>query len=61
MTQYSSTYAAVLVMLVGAVGLKLSNDEAETFVTVFITLCSAFHLLYKRYLVGGIHWSGVKK
>jgi hypothetical protein len=57
---YSSTYAAVLVMLVGAVGLKLSNDEAETFVTVFITLLSAFHLLWKRFQRGGIHWSGLK-
>lgn len=62
---YSKTYTGVLAMLLAfilrSVGQDLPDEDVARIASDLIMLAGAIHVLYERYMKGGIHWTGLKK
>lgn len=65
MQSYSTTYIAVIVMILAEVlpklGITVSSDSLTTTITTLVTLVSGVYLLYHRWVKGDVTILGVKK
>jgi len=61
---YSKTYAGVLAMVLAfilrSVGHELPDEEVAKMASDLILIAGAIHVLYERYMKGGITWHGIK-
>lgn len=51
----------LLAFVLKSAGHNLPDEVVANMVADIVMIAGAFHVLYQRYLKGGIHWSGFKK